>query len=382
MANTLTNLIPDAYVALDVVSRELTGFIPAVARNPSADRVALNQTLRAAQTPINSAGGDVTAAMSLPSASDQTIANKTVTISKSRYFPFSWTGEEQYSMDAGAGFLTIKQDQIAQAIRAAVNEMENDIASAVYKASSRAYGTAGTTPFASDLSEVANVRKILDDNGTPDSDRHMVINTTAGAKMRSLGQLTKANEAGSSDPMRRGVLLDVHGFMIRESAKVQSHTKGTGTSYQLNGAHSIGATTLAVDTGSGTIVAGDVITIANGTPSDSNKYVVTTALSGGNVVIAAPGLRCAHADNDAVTVGSDYSGNVAFRRNAVVLATRLPALPVEGDLALDREVITDPQTGISLELAAYPGYRMIVYQVLVSWGVSVIKPEHVATLLG
>jgi hypothetical protein len=56
MANTLTNLIPDAYAALDVVSRELTGFIPSVARDPQADEVALNQTLRIDVTPPNTAG--------------------------------------------------------------------------------------------------------------------------------------------------------------------------------------------------------------------------------------------------------------------------------------------------------------------------------------
>lgn len=381
MANTLTNLIPDAYVALDVVSRELVGFIPAVARDPAADRVALNQTLRIEQTPPNAGGGDVTPAMSLPSASDQTIGNKSLTISKSRYFPFSWTGEEQYAMDKGPGFLTIKQDQIAQAIRAAINEMESDIASAAYKAASRAYGTAGTTPFASTLADPANLKKVLDDNGAP-ADRHLCINTTAGAALRTLAQLTKANEAGDTSLLRQGTLLDLHGFGIRESAQIKSHTKGTGASYQLNGAHAVGATTLAVDTGTGTIVAGDVLTIANGTPADSNKYVVTTALSGGNVVIAAPGLRSAHVDNDAVTVGNDYTANVAHSRNAILLATRLPALPKEGDLAIDRETITDPRTGISLELAVYPGYRMLVYQVLVAWGVSVIKPEHVAILLG
>jgi hypothetical protein len=378
MANTLTNLIPDIYAAMDVVSRELVGFIPAVARDPKADRVALNQTLRVPVTPKNTAGTDITPAMSLPSASDQTVGNQSITISKSRAFPFSWTGEEQYSVDQGPGYLTLKQDQIAQAVRAAINEMEADLASAAYKAASRAYGTAGTTPFASDLSDPANVKKILDDNGTPDNDRHLIINTTAGAKLRTLAQLTKANEAADSSLLRQGKLLDLHNFAIRESAQVKAHTKGTGTSYQTNGALAVGATTIAADTGSGTIVAGDVITFAG----DTNKYVVATALSGGSFTINEPGLVAAVADDTAITVGNSYSANVAFRRNAVVLATRLPMLPEEGDLAVDRYEYTDPMTGITFEFAAYPGFRMMVYHVSVAWGVKVIKPAHVATLLG
>lgn len=382
MANTLTNLIPDAYAALDVVSRELVGFIPSVARDPVADRVAVGQTLRVSQTPANAGGRDATPAMAFPAASDQTIGNKTLTITKSRAFPFSWTGEEQKGVNAGPGFLTIKQDQIAQAFRAAINEMETDLAVIAKNNASRAYGTAGTTPFASDLSDPANIKKILDDNGTPDSDRTLVINTTAGAKLRSLASVNKVNEMGNADTLRAGTLLSLHNFAIRESAKVQSHTKGTGASYQLNGAHAVGATTLAVDTGTGTIVAGDVLTIANGTPADTNKYVVVTALSGGNVVIAAPGLLCAHADNDAVTVGNNYSANVGFRRNAILLATRLVAMPVEGDIAIDSEVITDPFSGISFEIAQYGGYLMNVYEVRVAWGVAAIKPEHIATLLG
>src|SRR6187399_1100 len=124
MANTLTNLIPDVYAALDVVSRELVGFIPAVGRDSSADRVALNQTLRSPVTAANSAGGNITPAMALPSAADQTVGNKSLTITKSRFFPFSWSGEDQYSVDQGPGYLTLRQDQIAQAIRAAVNEVE------------------------------------------------------------------------------------------------------------------------------------------------------------------------------------------------------------------------------------------------------------------
>jgi len=387
MANTLTNLIPDVYAALDVVSRELVGFIPSVYRDSRADRVAYNQTLRVPVAPANGAGGDISPAMSLPSIANQTIGNATIALSKQRYFPFSWSGEESYAMDAGPGYLSLKQAQIAQAIRAACNEIENDLAVGAYKAASRAYGTAGTTPFASDLSDTANVRKILDDNGAPLTDRSLVINTTAGAKLRTLAQLTKANEAADSSMLRQGTLLDVHGFAIRESAQIGTHTKGTGTGYQSNNAsgYAVGATTIAVDTGSGTIVAGDFITFTG----DTNKYLVTSALSGGSLTIAAPGLRQTLADNVALIVDpngssspSNYTPNVGFSRNAIVLATRLPAIPMEGDMAIDREVVTDPRSGLSFEVAVYPGYRMNTYHLSVVWGYSVIKPEHTAVLLG
>ncbi len=382
MANTITNLIPDAYAALDVVSRELVGFIPSVARDATAAEIAVGQTLRVPVSPANAAGGDVTAAMAFPSAANQTIPNKTLTISKSRFFPFSWNGEEEKGVNKGPGFLTLKQDQIAQAFRAAINEMETDIATAAYKGASRAYGTAGTTPFATTLIDPANLKKILDDNGAP-ADRSLVIDTTAGAKMRGLTQLTNVNQSGDVSMLRQGTLLDLSGFMVRESAKIQSVTKGTGAGYlaDLVAGYPVGSTTIHVDTGTGTILAGDCVTF-NG---DTNIYVVATGFAGdgdGDIVLAEPGLRKALANDAAMTIGGNFIANVGFSRNSILLATRLPAVPSDGDLASDRAVITDERTGISFELAVYPGYRMNVYHVSVAWGVSVIKPEHAAILLG
>lgn len=384
MANTLTGLIPDIYAALDVVSRELVGFIPAVARDSRADRVAQNQTLRIPISPANAAGGNITPAMSIPAAADQTIANATLTITKQRFFPFSWQGEEEKAVDYGPGFLTLKQYQIAQAIRAAVNEVETDVLNAAYKGASRAYGTAGTTPFptAADLTDVSNTLKILDDNGAPLSDRHLILNTTSVAQLRGKQSgLFRVNEAGTADLLRRGVIGDLMSFGLGTSGQITTVTKGTGTAYTTTAAgFPIGTTSIPLITGSGTILAGDVITIAG----DTNKYVVTTGIAApGTIVIGAPGVRQAiPASAQAITVGNNFTPNLGFSRNAILLATRLPNLPEMGDLATDRMTVTDPVSGLSFEFACYPGFRMNVYHVSLCWGVTAIKPEHIAILLG
>ena len=375
MANTLSNLIPDVYSALDVVSRELVGVIPGVTRDPKADRVATGQTLRVPQTPTNTTA-TFTPSMAVPAAIDQTVANASLTLSKNKYAGFSWTGEEEYAVDQGPGILTIRQGQIAQAFRALVNEMENDLCDTIAANASRAYGTAGTTPFASTLADSAQARKILDDNGAPTSGRSLVINTSAGAALRTLGQLTKANEAGTGMTLRDGELLNLQGFSVRESAQINDATAGTGASYLLNGALAVGATTVTVDTGSGTILAGDVVTIG------SHKYVVATALASTTFTIAAPGIVAAAADNLAITVNATSARNLAFSSDAVVLATRLPVFPSQGDLAIDSEVITDPRTGISFDLRVYPGDGMVLYRLHALWGFKVLKPAHAAILLG
>ena len=379
--STLTNLIPDAYAALDVVSRELTGFIGAVTRDSTADRVAAGQTLRSIVAPANTAGADITPAMSIPADASQTIGNKSLTIDKNRFFPFSWTNQQQYAADMGPGYLTIQQAQIAQAIRAAVNEIEASIAIAAKNGASRAFGaTAGTAPV---LGDFASAKKILDDNGAPQSDRTVVFDTTAGVSLRSTANLFKVNESGDQTLLRQGLLGSLYGFDLRESGQVQTTTKGAMTGALVNGALAIGATAIVFDTGTVNttgVVAGDIITIAG----DTNKYVVATGSTSasGTITINEPGVRQAQADNAAITVFGTSARNIALSRNAIVLATRLPELPDGGDLALDRFTLTDPRTGLSMELAMYPGFRMATYHLSVCWGVSVFKPEHCAVIVG
>ena len=380
MANVLTNLAADIFKAADVVGRELVGFIPAVTINADgSERVAKGDVVRASFTRAASPV-DVSEAMTIPEGTDQTVDSKTLTISNSRAVQIPYTGENVLHLNNGIGFETVYGDQIAQAMRALCNEIEADLAEEAYKNASRAFGTAGTTPFGSNFSEVAEIRQILADNGMPmnDGQASLVLNTVAGTNLRQLAQLQKANEAGGTDLLRQGVLLDLQGLMLRESAQVQSHTKGTGASILVNGALAAGDTSVDADGGSGTILAGDVVTF-NG---DSNKYVVNTALSGGTFAIGAPGAQGAIADNAAITVGNSYTANMAFHRRALELAIRAPAVPNGGDAADDALTVQDPVSGLVFEVRVYRGYRKTMIEVAVAWGVKAWKPDYIATLMG
>lgn len=383
MANTLTRMIPDLYESLDIVSREQVGLIPAVTMDARAARAALNQDVVVELAPAATAS-DITPGVTAPNDGDQAIGNTTIRITKSRGVPFRWNGEEQLGVNSGPGYQNIRLSQMQQAMRTLCNEVEADLA-ALHVGFSRAYGTAGTTPFASNLGDPAQVRKILVDNGTPQSDLQLVIDTTAGANMRTLAQLTKANEAADTTLLRQGVLLPLHGMDVRESAQIKTFTPGTGAGATTNAAgYAVGATVITLaSAGTGTILAGDVITFAG----DTNKYVVASGdadtSNGGTITLAAPGLRKAIAASaTAITVISASARNMAFHRSAIVLAARAPALPEEGDMADDRTLITDPRSGLTFEVAMYRQYRQVRYEMSLAWGVANIKPAHTALLLG
>lgn len=385
MANTLTNLIPDVYTALDVVSRELVGIVPAMTRDATYERAAVGQNVRVFVAPAATAT-DITPGVTPPDDGDQTIGNVNMTITKAKRVPFRWNGEQTRGINnGGPGTLSIQQNQIAQAIRTLVNLMEADAANLVLQAS-RATGTAGSTPFASTLTDTAQCRKILEDNGAPLTDLHLVVDTTAAANMRTLTQLTKANEAGGSQTLRYGSLLNLHGFDIGESAQIPTPAIGTSNNAGTTNTagYAVGATSITLAAaGTGTILAGDIITFTG----DTNKYVVTTGIAslaaGGTIVIAAPGLRKAiAASNVTVTVVGSSTRNFFFARNAIAGAFRLPALPDGGDLAKDRAIITDPLSGLSFEIAMYPQYRQMQYEISAAWGVAMVKAEHAGVLLG
>lgn len=385
--NTLTGLIPTLYNALDVVSRELVGFIPAVSSDMTYERAAVGQTVMSPVTPAATAT-DITPAVTPPNDGDQAIGNVPMTITKARRVPIRWNGEEKRGLDNnGASYNVILSNQIQQGMRTLVNEIESDLAGLHVKAS-RAYGTAGTAPFgtAADLSDSAGALRILEENGAQGLDFQLVLGTGAMANLRGKQSvLFKVNESGREDMLRNGITDRLQNLALRQSAQIKTVVSGTGAASTTNATgYAVGATVITLaSAGTGTILAGDVISFAG----DTNKYLVvagdTDVSNGGAITIAAPGLmKAIPAAATAVTLSATSARNMFFARSAIALATRAPALPPQGDSAVDRMIVTDPLTGLSFEVSMYAQYRQMQFEIAMAWGCAAVKSEHIGLLLG
>lgn len=376
MANTLTALAPTLFSAAKEVAAEPFGVVAAINANFDDKRVAKGDTVSVPVAPIRTAS-DFTPGVAAGAGGDATASTIGVTITKSRKVDWNLTGEQLRSLQNGGTDQDWVGQLIKQGMRTLRNECEIDAAIALKLGASRAFGTAGTTPFASDLSAFTNARKILQDNGAPLADLQFVGNTSAGLNLRNLGILQQAYQAGSEEERRTGRLLRQFGFLPSESAGVGTHTKGTGSGYLVNnsGGYPIGATAITVDTGTGTILAGDVITVG----SDTNKYVVASALASNVVTIAGPGLLVAAADNATITVGNNYVANLAFERSACVGIMRPPLVPENP--TIQQMAVSDPMgmTYLMLEIAQY---GQISWELHLAWGFKTVNGEFSAIVLG
>lgn len=389
MSNTLTAILPILQDSANLVAREQVGFIPACYRNASAARAGKDQVINYPVVPSLSAAA-VSPAATAPAGTDVVQEAGSITMDNLRKVSWNWTGEEQRSLENGdkSPFADIAKQTIQQAMRTLVNEIENSLWVAAYKGGSRAYGAATTTPFATagDLTEFSNIRRILNDNGCPLSDRHIVLGSAAMVNLTGKQTiLLKVNEAGNDENLRRGRVGMVTGFDVHESYPIAPVTAGTASSATTdNAGYAVGAKTITLaSAGTGTILAGDIVAIAG--DGSSGKYVVKTGdadvSGGGTFVIGAPGLKGAlSAATHALTLTATYTPNVAFHRNALHLVMRAPETGNDG--AADTVEVTDDVTGLTFQMARYGQYMQSSFELRVLYGVKAVKPEFIATLIG
>lgn len=380
MANTLTALAPTLFSAAKEVANEPAGMLDAINLNFDNKGVAKGDTVTVPVAPA-ATGADFTPAATTSSGSNATASSVSVEITHSRKVSWHLTGEQIRSLENGKSDKDWAKQMIMQGMRTLRNEAEVQAWTYAYKGASRAVGTAGTTPFASNIDIVADLRKVLRDNGAPMADMSLVCNTAAIAALQKLDLYQQAHQMGTAEDRRLGKLPRLYGFQLLDSAGITTHTIGTeNAGYLLNDAGSaIGDTAIILDTGSGTIVAGDVITNQE-TGRDANNYVVNTALDSGTLYIGSPGLRVAWTENDSVeNTSANYVPNVALERNAVVGIMRPPIVPANP--SIKQQLISDP-FGLTYLLLEIAQYGQLSWELHLAFGFKAVNSEFIAILMG
>lgn len=405
MANdlTLTNLAEDIYVAADTVGREAVGLIPSVTMNAQSTQASIGDTIKAAVTAEAPAFVNIeNGFMSVPEGSDQTVTADTFQLTNAKAVQIPMGAEKELQLRNNGQYDTVYGDMIQQAMRKLTNQMEADLGTELKKNAAYASGVAGTTPFAvgsgeSGVEELAIARKVLLDSGCPMSDGELslVVNSSAGVNFRNNLNLLNANTSGTTDMRTQGILIDLLGAKVRESAGISLHTAGTAAGTGLiDGIDAIGATSIVInDLDDGvTILAGDVMSTATGLAGGATEDILPvvsadltagSAGSGANALTAVlnAGLKRATANDEAPTF-ANYTPSFLFHRNAIELAMRAPATPAGGDAADDAIIVQDPHSGLVFEIRIYKGYRKSMIEVAAVWGVKAWKSDFIHTIMG
>ena len=233
------------------------------------------------------------------------------------------------------------------------------------------YNQVSNIGSATTYANVLNTRKKLVDNLTPmDRNVSMLLNTTANVDLVDAlkGLFNDRNEI--SNQFMEGLIGRGQGFNYYETTHLGNHTTGTAaatTGYLVNGASQTGAT-LTVDTGTNTLLDGDIITIAGvnrvhpETKEDTGELqqFVVTADSGASATSlsispsittsgGAQNVSGSPADNAAITkvggASATYGISMGFHRDAFAFATADLILPKGTDMA-SRQV----HDGISMRM--------------------------------
>lgn len=115
-----------------------------------------------------------------------------------------------------------------------------------------------------DFSHVADAQAKLGDTLTPPDSRTLLLSNAHVAKFLNANKGLFNPQGGVSKQYRSGILGEICGFDVGSSSLVSNHTTGVAgksTGYLTN--NPVVGALLAVDTGSDTFLAGDIITVAD-----------------------------------------------------------------------------------------------------------------------
>jgi hypothetical protein len=338
------------------------------------------------EIPPTQTAGAITAANSTPSNTDVTATTVAVTLDKWYGADFHMSDQDMSRVDKDLNFFPAAAEASLDAVVKQVDDDLLGLHTDVYSAG----GTAGTTPFASTAAAyTTGSRKLLNESLAPTRDRYVVLDADAEANAVNLSAFQSLYASGDQNVIVEGEIGRKLGADWALNQGVISYvggtlTNGSGKLAKVNDAsYTVGESTVDIDDTSlsGTIVKGDIFTVAG----DTQQYVVTAGQTAAGNAIAAmaftPTSKVAWADDAVVTFVADHQANLNFQRGAFALATA-PLESAPDGLGTMTQTIVDPLSGLTLRLEVSRQYKQTRWEWDVLYGVRTLRAELAAKILG
>jgi hypothetical protein len=377
--NTLYEIIPKILAGAADSLRE-TCIVPRLVNGNYSQDAAAKGSVVEVPIPTAIAARDVVPAAYAPDPSDLTIPTAKIPLNFWQEAPFVLTDRDISNVMDG-----VVPMQVTEAGKTIANAIDRSLLN-LYKYAFNYVGTPGVTPFATDTVVAQLARRALNLTTTPPQDRRIVLDVDADANATGLPAFQSADRSGTVLTIQEGAIGRKLGFdwfydQLMPSHLPQYHGRSTAspTGYLVNQAnHAIGMSEVTLDTGTGTIVEGDLFRVAG----DSQSYVVRAI--NGTTIQYLPKSKTAMLDNAAVTFVPDHAINLGFHRDAIGLAVRsLSSGLIRDELGGSMSAVyVDPISQIPLRLEVTNEHKRTRWAIDALWGVGVIRPECIVRIVG
>lgn len=395
-ANTITDVLDNILVRGMRVLRERVMFSRLVNRDYSDDAKAYGSTV---DIPYSTAktSSSVTPAETPPAPGASTVSTVQISLDQWQHVDFHLSDKDIKNMNAGKVFVPI---EVEEAFRAMARNINQYIA-ALYTGIYGWVGTAAVTPFGAgvEIQSATDARKVLNSQLCPRQNRKGVLDDTAEAAALNLAAFHNANKSSDRDVVIEGEIGRKFGIDWYADDDIQTHTAGTvGTDVTVNGAHTTAVndrtdTISLTSTAGGTLVEGDIITIAG----DSQTYAVTADVTLGagtnHDVSISPGIQVATTGGEAVTKKAAHTVNLVFHPDCFGLAMRAPdqnlnqlmdmlGKPSRDSIGVPSRVAADPLTGLVCRIEIMRQYKQVVFDLDWLYGAKLVDARKGCRIAG
>lgn len=391
MPNTLTDLMPKI-LARALISLRKTTLMPVLVNTDyGTDAQGKGSTINV-PVPVAQTTSAVSPSNTPPAPANITPKTVPIALDQWQKTNFHLSDKDYGEINANAAFIP---SQMAESVSALANDVNAHIL-AQYKGIYGIVGTAGTTPFASDVTAATAAVTKLNQQLCPRTMRRAVLDFAAEGNALGLAAFRDASQSGKDSVIREGQLGRFFGIDWNGDTQVPTHTSTalTAGAATINGAQAAGAgstdnnatgtISIAKATNAAPLVAGDIIEFTVGGVVQQHTVVTGVTLAVGNTTVTvAPALRVATAGSEAVTLRATHVVNMAFHRNAFAFASR-PLMDDVEDLVKAglMTVMSDPQTGLVMRLERSRQYKQTVWEIDILWGSKLVRPELAVRIAG